>query len=218
MDTSARKAGIFLILTAALTVVAVIGRVAADADQSTLAESIAAISDSALLYGIGGLGRLVSGITLVVGAWMLLSTWIIRERFATPLVPILLIVSGGFTLISGACAIILTAADPNSINTTTETVATLRWLTGKLGFTAAGAALVIAARYQWIVGGVLRRIAPAGFVLGMAMFLIWIDLGTTIHGVIGTIFFLWLLAVGTMLSTGRTERLFVEKFDLQQSG
>lgn len=197
-----------------MTAVAVVGRVAADADQPTLDESITAISDNAVLYGIGGLGRLVSGITLVVGAWLLLGTWIIKERFATPLVPILFIVSGVFTLLSGACALILTAADPNSIDTTTEAIATLRWLTGKLGFTAAGAALIVAAHYQWMIGGALKRIAPGGFVLGIAMFLIWIDLSTTIHGIIGTIFFLWLIAVGTMLATGRTERLFVEKFDL----
>ena len=69
---AARKAGMLLVLTAVLTAVAVVGRVAADADQETLAESIAAIAESSALYGIGGAGRFVSGLTLIAGAWFLL--------------------------------------------------------------------------------------------------------------------------------------------------
>ena len=93
-DSAARRAGMLLILTAVLTAVAVAGRVAADADQETLAQSIAAIAESSALYGIGGAGRLVSGLTLIAGAWFLWSTWIIRERLGTPLVPGLFAVSG----------------------------------------------------------------------------------------------------------------------------
>ncbi len=214
MDQSARKAGIFLILTALTTIVAVVGRVSADADQATLAQSISAIAENQLLYGLGGAGRLVSGITLILGAWLLLRTWIIRDRFATAWVPYLFIVSGAFTAISGAAAILLISADPNSIDTTVETTATLRWLTGKIGFSAAGVALIVAARYQWMVGGNLKRIAPVSLLLGLAMQLIWVDLGTVTHGVVGTIFFLWLLAIGSMLATGRVERHFVDRFDL----
>ena len=43
---AARKAGALLILTAAASLVAVGARVSADADQPTLAESLAAISES----------------------------------------------------------------------------------------------------------------------------------------------------------------------------
>ena len=214
MDQSARKAGIFLILTALTTVVAVVGRVAADADQATLTQSISAIAENQLLYGLGGAGRLVSGITLILGAWFLLGTWIIRAKFATSIVPILFIASGVFTAISGAAAILLTSADPNSIDATIETIATLRWLTGKIGFSAAGAALIVAARYQWMVGGNLKKIAPVSLLLGLAMQLIWVDLGTVTHAVVGTIFFLWLLAIGSMLATGRVERHFVDRFNL----
>ena len=214
MDQPARNAGIFLILTALTTIVAVVGRVAADADQPTLVESLSAITDNQLLYGFGGTGRLVSGITLILGAWFLLRTWIIRDRFATAWVPYLFLVSGVFTAISGAAAILLTSADPNSIDATIESTATLRWLTGKIGFSAAGVALIVAARYQWVVGGNLRKIAPVSLLLGLAMQLIWVDLGTVTHGVVGTIFFLWLLAIGSMLATGRVERHFVDKFNL----
>ena len=213
MHQTVRKAGAFLILTAATTVIAVIGRVAADADQPTLVETLTAISENQVLYAVGGLGRLVSGITPVVGAWLLLSTWIIRERFATPTVPILFIISGAFTAISGMSALMLTVIDPDVISTTTESLATVRWLTGKIGFSAAGVALIVAARYQWMVGKTLKKIAPVSLLLGISMFLIWVDVGTAVHGLIGGIFFMWLLAVGTMLATGRTERHLVKSSD-----
>ena len=93
-DPAARRAGLLLVLTAAATVVAVIGRVGAAADHSTLAESLVAISESKGLYGIGGAARFISGVTLIASAWFLLRTWIIRERLGTPLVPLLFIVSG----------------------------------------------------------------------------------------------------------------------------
>ena len=87
-DNAARAAGIFLMLTALTTVVAVAARVSADADQDTLVESLVAISESKGLYGAGGAARIVSGITLIAAAWLLLQTWIIRLRLGTPAVPI----------------------------------------------------------------------------------------------------------------------------------
>ncbi|MYA62280.1 MAG: hypothetical protein F4X94_06875, partial [Dehalococcoidia bacterium] len=97
--SEARIAGALLLLTALATAVAVIGRVAADADQATLAESLVSISEARGLYGLGGAARLISGVTLLAAAWYLSRTWIIRERLGTPLVPILLAVSGAFTAV-----------------------------------------------------------------------------------------------------------------------
>ena len=86
-DPAIRNAGLLLIATAVVTLVSVVGRVMADADQPTLVESLAAISKSRFAYGLGGAARFMSGVTLLVGAWLLLVTWIIRQRRATPLVP-----------------------------------------------------------------------------------------------------------------------------------
>ena len=209
-DAAARRAGMLLILTAVLTVVAVAGRVAAGADQPTLAESIAAIAESSAIYGVGGVGRFVSGVTLVAGAWLLLGTWIIRERLGTPLVPWLLAASGLFTAVSGACAVAfaLSASSPAEVTPAIEMMSAVRWVTGKIGFAASGLALVVAARYQWMVGGTLRTIAPVSAVLGIGMQFIWIDAATAVHRLTGPAFFLWLLAIGAMLATGRVERHF----------
>ena len=45
-DPAARKAGMLLLLTALASVIAIAGRVGAGADQPTLVESLAAISDN----------------------------------------------------------------------------------------------------------------------------------------------------------------------------
>ena len=222
-DSSARTAGALLLLTAAATVVMVYARVAADADQPTLLESLRAIEDSRWMYGTSAAARFVSGMTLLAAAWYLSRTWIIRERLGTPLVPYLLAVSGIFTAISGACAGVLTVYQlpataaaggfatfeaPGAL----EATATLRWLAGKIGFAAAGIALLVAARYQWRVGGTLRKIAPASAVIGIAMQLIWIDAVTIVHRFSGVAFVLWLVAAGVLLAAGLVERQFAAKY------
>ncbi len=220
-DAAARAAGALLLLTAITTMVAVVTRVSADADQATLAQSLAAISDSKALYGIGGAARLVSGIILMAAAWYLLNTWIIRERFGSPIVPALFVASGLFTLVSGACAVWLAASVPGSPGaidafagaSSTELVADLRWLTGKIGFAIGGVALLAAARYQWKTGGVLRKIAPVSAIIGVLMLFIWIDAATLVHRFSGMAFVLWLVVIGVMLYTGRVERNFVHTID-----
>ena len=96
-----------------------------------------------------------------------------------------------------------------TIDSFTETAAYLRWLTGKIGFALAGLSLIIASRYQWKVGGTLRLIVTASSAVGIAMQFIWIDAATLMHPIIGVAFFVWLLAVGAMLFTGRVEKRFI---------
>ena len=212
-DPCARTAGRLLLLTAAATVVMVIARVAADADQPTLAGSLRAIDDSRPAYATSGIARFVSGLTLLGGALALSRTWIIRQRLGTPAVPVLFGISGAFTVVSGGAAVILaiSSTPTGDIPTLIEVLSDFRWLTGKIGFAAAGAALVVASVYQWRVGGHLRKIAPVSAVVGLAMQFIWIDSATIMHPVIGTAFFLWLVAIGTMLATGRVEQHFIAK-------
>ncbi len=211
-DSAARKAGMLLLLTAAASAVSAVARVSANVDYPAVAESLAAISESRTLYGLGGGARLVSGLTLIGGALLLSRTWIIRQRLGTALFG----ASGIFTAISGACAAVLAISVPStaeiaaldSIGGSIDAIASLRWITGKIGFAAAGLALIVAARYQWKVGGNLRRISPFSAIIGIAMQFIWIDAATKAHPVIGALFFLWLVAIGFMLSTGRVEKHF----------
>ena len=213
-DPAARNAGLLLIATALVTLLMVVARVAADADQATLEESLAAIAESRWAYGLSGAARFVSGLTLIAGALALLATWIIRQRRATPLVPWLFGISGIFTAVSGLGAVALAVVATNSPDpgAFTEITAYLRWFTGKIGFTAAGLALLVAARYQWMAGGALQFISPLSVIIGAAMLLIWVDALTYLHRFSGVAFVLWLVAIGSMLFTGRVERLFIARF------
>ena len=222
-DRSARLGGGLLLLTAAATAVMVITRVAADADHDTLFQSLRAVDENRAAYSISGIARLLSGVAFFAAAWFLLQTWIIRDRWATHLVPYLFALSGICTVLSGACAILIAAYPAPEISydngvaagavpQVVELVSGLRWITGKIGFSAAGVALLVAARFQWQVGGTLKRIAPLSAIIGLAMQFIWVDAATIMHPIVGTAFFLWLLAVGTMLATGRVERHFVARY------
>ncbi len=222
-DTAARTTGVLLLLTAVATVVMVYARVSADADQPTLLESLRAIEESRWMYGTSAAARFVSGIALLAAAWYLSRTLIIRDGLGTPLVPYLLAVSGIVTAVSGTCAGVLavyqmpeaaaaSGAAAFEAPTALEATSTLRWLTGKIGFAAAGIALLVAARYQWQVGGALRWIAPASAVIGISMQLIWIDAATIMHRIGGTAFLLWLVVMGTMLFAGLVERRFMAKY------
>ena len=206
-----RHAGRLLILTAVATVVAVVGRVAAGADQPTLAASLAALAASRGLYGTGGAARFVSGITLIAAAWYLFKTRSDRGRRGSPVVPSLFAASGVFTAYSGASAVVLAALVPEAMDTVgletparhLEVLAWLRQLTGAIGFAATGVALLVAGRHQWGGGGALRRIAPASALLGLAMQFVWLDTATVMHMITGILFVVWLAGGGGMLLKGR---------------
>jgi hypothetical protein len=223
-DPAAGKAGKLLLLTAAASMVMVAARVAADADQPTLTESLRAIADSRPVYSLNGAARLLSALALIASAWYLLRTWFIRTGSGARLVPYLLAASGAVTLLSGVCSLILASysapegafvdgASPFDIPAFVERVSDARWLTGKIGFTLAGLALILAAKDLWQVGGKLRMVALASAVIGVAMQFIWVDAATIMHRIVGAAFFAWLIVVGAMLATGRTEKLFVNTCD-----
>ena len=225
-DPAVRGAGLLLLLTAAATVVMVFARVSADADHPDLLESIRAIAASKAMYSLSGAARLISGLTLIAGAWFLWRTWVVRERFGTPIVPLLLAVSGVFTAGSGVCALALAASAPaapeaaalGAVDASTEAIASVRWIAGKIGFAAAGLALLVAARQQWKAGGAIRRFAPGSLALGIGMQFIWVDAATIVHRLSGIAFVLWLIAIALMLLTGRVERHFAAMQDSSRAG
>ena len=204
---AARMAGVLLLLTALATVVSVMARITADADQPTLEESLRAIATNTGMYTLAGVARVVSGVVLVAAAWQVWRSTALREGLGTPLVPSLLGASGVITAASGVCALVLAAtvgdASEVAATATTETVSTLRWVTGKLGFTAAGLAMAAVGLRQW---GASRVIAAASVVIGLSMLLIWVDAATIVHRISGNAFFVWLVVIGVLLMRGSVER------------
>ena len=145
-----------------------------------------------------------------------------RQGLGSRPVPVLLGISGVATALSGACAVALAIAAPESdlasVAPTTTMVVNLLWITGKIGFSLAGLALIAAAHRQWCVGGVLRPIASVSAIIGGAMQLIWVNATVAAHYITGPAFVLWLVAIGFMLVTGRVEKRFAALAEEKSSG
>ena len=204
--SSGLGAGLFLLITAIATLVAVVTRVSANADQPTLAESLVAISENKALYASGGGARFVSGVTLIVAAWFLSKTGTGENQPSARIASLIFALSGLFTAISGASAIALANAAPTPPDTLPETTAYVRWLTGKIGFTLAGLALLAETRRQWNLGPPFKYLALASGVIGILMQLIWWDAATTVHRITGIGFLFWLIIVGILLLRGHPRR------------
>ena len=203
------RAGSFLLLTAAATLLMVYARVAADADRPELLESLRAISDNRGMYTLTGAARLISGLTLFAGAWYLWRTHFVQGRMGKPAASALFAISGTLTADSGVSALLLAGAAPEaaasgSVNSFTEAISLLRWLTGKMGFAAAGLALVVVGIDRWSADGGPKAFALATAVLGVTMQFIWIDAATVAHRIVGIALFWWLIAAGIMLLRGRS--------------
>ena len=207
-----RKTGLMLIFTAVATVVAVVGRVSADADHEALTASLAAIAESRGLYGLGGAGRFASGVTLIAAGWFLFGSASHGRRERSVVLPGLFAMSGALTACSGASAVALAAVATEGLDAAglealarhQEATAWLRRFTGAAGFALAGLALGVIARRQWGAGGSLKRIAPASALLGLAIQFVWLDAATMLHAVTGTLFVVWLALGGATLLKGRT--------------
>ena len=195
-------AGLFLLITAVATLVAVVTRVSANADQPTLAESLVAISENKALYASGGGARFVSGVALIVAAWFLSKTGTGEKQPSARIASLIFALSGLFTAVSGASAIALANAAPAPPDALPETTAYVRWLTGKIGFTLAGLALIAEARRQWNLGTPFKYLALASGVIGILMQFIWWDAATAIHRITGIGFLFWLIVVGILLLKG----------------
>ena len=192
------RAGKLLLLAAAANLVMVVTRVAADADQPTLAESLAAIAESRAVYGMTGAARLASGILLAGAALYLWKSWTAPSGLST-LAAALLVASGAITGVSGGCALVLAAAATGAVESPIETVAYLRQLTGSLGFAVAGLGMMGIALRPAQPGDPHRLFPPAALVIGIAMQFIWVDAATLLHRIVGAAFFGWLLGSGAAL-------------------
>ncbi len=119
--------------------------------------------------------------------------------------------SGAFTAASGALAIALgtMASDVAPLGVGSpmyrlaDTISDLRGISGVIGFALAGLAVVLAVPLARRAGGRVRLAALFTGGIGVAMQFIWIDSATVVHRVVGAAFLVWLVAVGTLLATGR---------------
>ena len=208
--SAARWAGVLLFLTGIATVVSVAARVSAGADQPTLEESLAVIAQNQAAYSLGGAARLVSGIALIFAGSFVYSAWGILQSVSSRLMLVLFILSGLLTALSGGLAMALAQIAPGATGFSGDAVVPsgaswmydLRWLTGTVGFTAAGLALGAAAWAYPKTGRAAWIIVRASAAVGVAMLFIWIDAATVMHRISGIAFLLWLIGMGSLFLSG----------------
>ena len=205
--SAARWAGLLLFLTGIATVASVAARVSAGADQPTLEESLAVIAQNQAAYFLGGAARLVSGIALIFAGSFVYRSLGVSQSVSAKLMLVLFILSGLFTALSGGLAVALAQVAPGVSNGTTVASGAgwmydLRWLTGTVGFTAAGLALGAVAWAYPKTGRAAWVIVRASAAIGIAMLFIWIDAATAMHRISGIAFLLWLIGMGSLFLTG----------------
>ena len=137
-----RAAGILLLLTALATAISVSARVAADADATPFADSMAqrmsleaaeiarlelseklhAIGSATLPYGIGGAARLAGGLTLLAASIPLWRAMRTHHSAAMTLAALMLAASGIASAVSGVAAITLAAValEPQTVTVLTS--------------------------------------------------------------------------------------------------
>ena len=181
---------------------------AAEIAWMEVSEKLAAIGAAKGPYGIGGGARLVGGLTLIAASLYMWRAIGAHHPTAMAAAAALLAVSGIASAISGASAVALAvmAPVPQPTHTLTQVMAwsygteqalfAVRWVTGTLGFTLAGLALVALAPVQWRMGGILQSTAVVEAVLGVAMLFIWLDAATVVHRITGVAFLIWLIVAG----------------------
>ena len=182
--------------------------------QLETTEKLGAIAGNKVAYGTGGAARLVGGLMLMAAGFYLWRAIGERHPTAMAIVAVLLVASGIASAVSGASAVALAVMSPELQATRVYTYSpgttgwdygaeqalfSVRWITGSLGFTLAGLALVALAPVQWRMGGVLRVTAVVDVVLGVAMLFIWLDAATVVHRITGVAFLIWLIVVGLWL-------------------
>ena len=188
---------------------------AAEIARLEASERLAAIGSASVAYGTGGAARLVGGLTLLAASipmWRAMGT---HHRSAMMIAALMLALSGIASAVSGVSAVSLAVLAPepqaavvltaggSSVGGVEEALFAVRWITGSLGFTLAGLALVALAPVQWRMGGVLRSAAVVGGILGVAMLFIWLDAATVVHRISGIAFLIWLIVAGLWLVAGR---------------
>ena len=211
--SSARAAGLLLLLAAVATAVSVMTRLSGSMEPLEGSPIQVPVILDAGQYIIAGAARTVSGLALVAAAVFLKLALRRDQPVAGGIATTLLELSGAATAISGAAMLALAGGLPQAVEGTATLAAWdmpgwvgavdgIRWIAGKVGFTLAGLGLIALGPVQWRIGGLLKVSAVADVIIGVAMLFIWVDAATVMHRISGIAFLAWLIVSGVWLTLG----------------
>ncbi len=231
--------GIILIAAALVSVAMVVLRLQSATDHETVEATFTAVRDNFVVFVWYGAMRVIYGVLLLTSGIMMRSAISIDRSLAYNTFTMGLTTGGAITVVSGLLIpflgvevllsygsqalhpeILVSDIDPGSMGYLLEQ---LRTLTGKIGFTLTGGALLAFALATWRNSGVSKLIAPISLVVGGAMMLIWWDAATVLHRITGAALFIWTIATAVLLmagglrSSGNSDRPRPHRFRLGES-
>ena len=176
-------------------------RLQADIDQPTFEETLAAIDQNTLWYTWHGMARTFFGALLIAAAGFLKPAVFLARGWQLRLSGVLLSLGGIAMIISGALVIFIVAAywvDTYNL----ESFDHYREITGSIGNTLIGLAIVLLSVVQWRLGGFMKPVALLAPFVGIGMILVWVDAATIFHRISGSGFLIWLIATAFVLIAG----------------
>ena len=176
-------------------------RLQADIDQPSFEETLAAIDQNTLWYTWHGMARTFFGALLIAAAGFLKPAVFLARGWQLRLSGVLLSLGGIAMIISGALVIFIVAAywvDTYNL----ERFDHYREITGSIGNTLIGLAIVLLSVVQWRLGGFIKPVTLLAPFVGIGMILVWLDAATNLHRISGTGFLIWLLATALVLIAG----------------
>ena len=194
-------AGSLFILSAFAAAAMVWTRLQADIDQPTFEETLAAIDQNTLWYTWHGMARTFFGALLIAAAGFIKPAMLLARGWKLRLSSVLLSLGGIAMIISGVLVIFI--AGVHWVDTyNLESFDHYREITGSVGNTLIGLAIVLLSFVQWRLGGFMKPVALLAPFVGIGMILVWVDAATIFHRVSGTGFLVWLLATALVLIAG----------------
>ncbi len=194
-------AGSLLIFSAIAAAAMVWTRLQADIDQPTFEETLAAIDQNTLWYTWHGMARTFFGALLIAVAGFIRPAMFLARGWQLRLSSVFLSLGGIAMIISGVLAVFIVAVywvDTYDL----ESFDHYREITGSIGNTLIGLAIVLLSVVQWRLGGFMKPVALLALFVGIGMILVWLDAATIFHRISGTGFLVWLLATALVLIAG----------------
>ena len=193
-------AGILLLLAATAAALMVWTRLQADFDQSTLQETLVAIDQNTLWYNWHGTSRVFFGGLLIAFATVITTAMSLPHGWQLRVSSGLLILGGAAMVASGVLVIFISAIYWTEVYDV-ESFGRYRAITGSIGNTLIGLAVIIMTPIQWRLGGLMKTSAVLAPIAGIGLVLVWWD-SVDIHRVSGAIFFVWMVTTAVSLMSG----------------
>ncbi len=192
--------GILLFLATIAAIAMAWTRLQADVDQPTFEEMLVAIDENLIWYHWHGTMRVLFGGLLIAAASLMGPAMASAQGWQLRGSGVLLGIGGIAMLLSGVLVIFVGSvywSDTFEV----EQIDSYRSLSGNIGNTAIGLAIILMTPIQWRLGGMMKFLSGLAPLSGLGMVIVWWD-ASSVHQISGVLFLLWMLGTSISLMFG----------------